>query len=521
MAGLHDWWAHLVGQVQRLQQTAPAIPVPGLHTYPIRLDGGERRVHLRVHADGSGVLFVDVTDVIHLNATAVHMVSLALEQVPLAEARKRVAQHYRGASKSELADAVSAMYGMVAQLRADSSGCPVCDLAPMLAFQRLFSTPVTAPYKADVALTYACNNSCPHCYNEPDRFTMPSLSRDGWFRVLDQLAAAGIPHIILTGGEPTLHSALPDIIRHADGLGQIVGMNTNGRRLGEPGFAAELVAAGLNHVQITLESCYPEVHDAMVGAPGAFEETVHGIRNALAAGLHTITNTTVTRQNQDHVLEIVSFVASLGLGTFAMNGIIYAGGGVRTPDAIAAEEMAAVLAAVRDEAVAQDLHFLWYTVTDYCRLSPVALGLPPKRCNAAEYSICIEPNADVLPCQSYYEAAGNLLDDPWDSIWNSELFRRFRDREKAPEAAGLPPACWDCPDLELCGGGCPLERAALQGTTQARSSLRGAERGCGRRPPAPTGRSSRSGGQGRSDGDAVPRASQAAALLTSCDQERL
>ncbi len=115
----------------------------------------------------------------------------------------------------------------------------------------------------------------------------------------------------------------------------------------------------------------------MVGTPGAFNETVQGIRNALASGLHTITNTTVTRENQDHVLDTIRFVHDLGLTTFAMNGIIYAGGGTATLNAIPAEEMAALLAAVRDEAETLGMRFLWYTVTDYCKLSPLALGLAP------------------------------------------------------------------------------------------------------------------------------------------------
>ena len=51
--------------------TYPPIPPPtaGMYTYPIELPGGQRRLHLRIESDGSGVLFIDVTDVIHLNAT--------------------------------------------------------------------------------------------------------------------------------------------------------------------------------------------------------------------------------------------------------------------------------------------------------------------------------------------------------------------------------------------------------------------------------------------------------------------
>jgi radical SAM protein with 4Fe4S-binding SPASM domain len=232
-------------------------------------------------------------------------------------------------------------------------------------------------------------------------------------------------------------------------------------------------------VQITLESCRAEVHNAMVGAE-AFAQTVQGIENALASGVHTITNTTITRRNQGHTLETVDFLHNLGLRTFAMNGMIYAGGGLANPTALPAEDMAALLVAVRERAVALGMRFLWYTVTDYCQLSPVELGLDPKRCNAGEYSICVEPNGDVLPCQSYYVAAGNILEDPWDMIWNSALFRSFRDREEDPLAAGLPETCWDCPDLAMCGGGCRLEREAYQEVDGARAGVRAAERGCGR-----------------------------------------
>jgi len=446
----------------------------GLLTYPIQLDGGQRRIHLRVDQDGSGVLFIDVTEVIHLNPTAVQMVKLALDGVPMARAQAQLGRRFRGVTKAGLTAGLTRMYAMVARLR-ESNGCPTCAIADDIDFQPVFSTPVSAPYKADVALTYACNNACPHCYNEPERFTMPTLSLEEWHRVFDKLSAIGIPHLILTGGEPTLLPELPELVRYADGLGHIVGMNTNGRRLVDAALVGRLAGAGLNHVQVTLESHLAEVHDAMVASPGAFEETIAGIRNALAGGLHTITNTTITRRNLDHAVDIVGFLDELGLRTFAMNGMIHAGGGTATSDAVPAEEMASLLVAVRDEAEMRDMRFLWYTVTDYCRLSPLELGLAPKRCNAAEYSICIEPNGDVLPCQSYYVAAGNLLTDPWDAIWNSKLFLSFRDREETPEAARLPQACWDCPDLEICGGGCRLEREAM-----AKSTLRASEHGCAR-----------------------------------------
>jgi radical SAM protein with 4Fe4S-binding SPASM domain len=471
---LQSHWTHLVASTRALLQPSPATASSGLYTYQLAVEGGRRRVHLRIKEDGTGVLFIDVTDVLHLNETAVEMVKAALEDVPKVTIEARLARRYRGVTHAKLSSAIDTMYDLVRQLNSADGACPTCALSNTLAYTPVFSTPITAPYKVDVALTYACNNACPHCYNETERLSMPSLSRGDWFQVLDKLAEIGVPHVIFTGGEPTLIPALPHLIRYADSLGLIAGMNTNGRRLAQPDFVQELVEAGLNHVQVTLESCYPRVHDEMVNAPGAFRETVQGIKSAIAGGLHTITNTTVTMENQDHVLNTVSYLHDLGLKTFAMNGMIHAGGGTSSPSAVPPDRMASVLAAVRDEADALGMRFLWYTVTDYCRLSPVSLDLPPKRCNAGEYSMCIEPNGDVLPCQSYYTSTGNLLADPWDSIWNGELFRSFRERETAPTSlTGLPEECLDCPDMELCGGGCRLER-------EARAGVRAAEHGCGR-----------------------------------------
>jgi radical SAM protein with 4Fe4S-binding SPASM domain len=399
---------------------------------------------------------VDVTDVVHLNPTATRMAKLALDKVPRNRAVRALRRAYRGIGTGRLEREVHAIYELVDHLSSTTDSCPTCRLAEF-AQSPLFSTPVQAPYKADLALTYGCNNACRHCYNERRRASMPSLRLDRWQEVLERLASVGVPHVIFTGGEPTLLAGLAELVSFAERLGLVTGLNTNGRRLSNPALARKLADAGLSHVQITLESHRPEVHDAMT-ATRSFWETVAGVRESLEAGLHTITNTTLTRQNANHADEIVDYLYELGLRTIAMNGMIYSGSGRDSGDAIPEEQMGPVLVRVRDRTDELGMRLLWYTPTAYCRLSPVELELGPRRCNAGEYSICVEPNGDVLPCQSYYTSAGNILRDPWQSIWQSPLFRSFRDRVADPRACGLPERCWDCPDLPLCAGGCRIER---------------------------------------------------------------
>ena len=81
-----------------------------------------------------------------------------------------------------------------------------------------------------------------------------------------QTLELGVPHIVFTGGEATLRDDLPELIAHAESNGQITGLNTNARRLSDENYVQKLVEAGLDHVQITVESCDEEIHDQMMRA---------------------------------------------------------------------------------------------------------------------------------------------------------------------------------------------------------------------------------------------------------------
>lgn len=418
---------------------------------------GRVRLHLRRHADGTGVLLVNGTDAIILDAMRTEMARLALDNVPDDAALVRLRTRYGDLRPERLENAWRETARAMRRLRRPSDGCVVC--ASGIPQPEPLSVRAQAPYKADLALHYACNNRCSHCYNEPGRRAMLALDTRGWCEVLDRLWAIGVPYVIFTGGEPTLRADLSELVAHANSLGMICGLNTNGRWLADRALVERLLEAGLDHAQITLASHRPEVHNRMVGAE-AWHETVGGIRASLDTGLHTITNTTLLRGNAPEAREIVHFLGDLGLRTFAMNGIIHAGCGGDHPGALELDHLREVVGGVRQAAAEREMRFIWYTVTRHCELSPLEEGLGLRFCNAAEYSICIEPNGDVLPCQSYYEPAGNILRDEWTEIWDGELFSAIRHRREEPASADLSVECHDCEHLRLCGGGCPLERRA-------------------------------------------------------------
>jgi radical SAM protein with 4Fe4S-binding SPASM domain len=98
------------------------------------------------------------------------------------------------------------------------------------------------------------------------------------------------------------------------------------------------------------------------------------------------------------------------------------------------------------------MEFIWYTPTEYCELDPLQLELGIKSCSACRISMCIEPDGTVIPCQSYFVPLGNFLTDNWKKIWHNPISEKIRAHEYTSEK------CYDCPSLNICGGGCTLKK---------------------------------------------------------------
>jgi radical SAM protein with 4Fe4S-binding SPASM domain len=421
-------------------------PSPGLHAYTLSQHGGSVRIHLRIEPGGSGLLLINANRSVHLNPTAGLLAWLYLEGCERDEATIQLQQRYR-ITRSEARRDVEQVWDQLEGLLSPEGACPVHDLAFNIVPP--FSQAPSAPYRMDLALTYRCNDNCSHCYNARPR-DFRELSTEEWFAILDQLWEIGVPHICFTGGEATLRQDLPELIRHAEQAGQITGLLSNGRRLHDAGYVASLVEAGLDHVQITLESLNEATHDQMVAAPGAWRQTVKGIRNALEAGLFVMTNTTLLNANAGEIGETIDYLAEMGVPTIGINALIYAGKGATVGTGIPESALEPLLKEVRARTERNGQRLIWYTPTQYCHFDPVQLELGVKGCTAAAYNMCVEPDGGVIPCQSFYEQLGNMLSDSWDSIWNHDRALWLREKRYAPQA------CQGCSVLAECGGGCPL-----------------------------------------------------------------
>lgn len=140
-----------------------------------------------------------------------------------------------------------------------------------------------------------CNFRCPYCmprekYHERYKFlgSHERLSFDEIVRLSRSFVKLGVRKLRLTGGEPLLRTNLSELIGDLSAIPGVedIALTTNGVLLAR--YAAELKAAGLGRITVSLDSLDPEVFARMSGGFGGLEDVLDGIEHAQRAGLDPI-----------------------------------------------------------------------------------------------------------------------------------------------------------------------------------------------------------------------------------------
>ena len=292
-----------------------------------------------------------------------------------------------------------------------------------------------APHRMDLMVSamtkkgqWHCNQKCVHCYAAGQALSdEEELTTDEWKKILDICRSVGIPQVTFTGGEPTMREDLFELISHARWF--ISRLNTNGIRL-TPEYCRKLHEAELDSVQITFYSADPHVHDRLVGAP-RFNETLAGIRNALAGGLSVSINTPLCTLNRDYK-KTLELLHELGVIYVTCSGLITTGS--------AAEPVSESL-----QLKSEELEEILREAVGYCHENGMEiaftspgwlpeqifeeLNIPSPSCGACLSNMAVTPGGNVVPCQSWLSDAplGNMLTDDWKEIWDSEPCKARRD----------------------------------------------------------------------------------------------
>ncbi|MFO1046666.1 MAG: heme d1 biosynthesis radical SAM protein NirJ [Geminicoccaceae bacterium] len=177
-----------------------------------------------------------------------------------------------------------------------------------------------------------CNLNCIHCYSLSTDVDFPGeLSTAEVFRVMDDLKAARVPVLILSGGEPLLRRDIFEVSARAKAMGFYVGLSSNGALIDEA-MAGRIAAVGYDYVGVSLDGI-GAVHDRFRRAPGAYAASLAGIRRCRDLGIKVGLRFTVTERNVESLPEMLALMETERLDKFYLSHLVYSGRGDRYRDA--------------------------------------------------------------------------------------------------------------------------------------------------------------------------------------------
>jgi len=284
--------------------------------------------------------------------------------------------------------------------------------------------------------TLRCNQSCEFCFNQSMPF-MPDMSLDDFTLMLDRITGLSVKTLDIMGGEPTLHPHIVTFVQEAVQRGLTVNISSNGTNTGVLehllGIGGSIsIGISINDREV-LERLAGFVQKNEVVVKSVFHPSMDGafIHDILALGpkkFYLIYRDALDRKDLHASVPFHQFVSiieqrfsSSHIGTVFCSGFI--------PDSVHYPELAQV------------------------------------RCPAGSTKLGILPDGSVYPCNLFFGKKefllGNVLIDPFESIWNHPALAYFRGNAEN--------SCSEttCELHTRCHGGCPAHGFAHTGAVSA------------------------------------------------------
>jgi pyrroloquinoline quinone biosynthesis protein E len=314
------------------------------------------------------------------------------------------------------------------------------------------------PFGMLAELTYACPLHCPYCSNPLNLANYrDELTTEDWRRVMTEARALGVLQLHLSGGEPLQRRDLVELVSGARDMGLYTNLITSSLGLSRRR-AEELKAAGLDHVQISIQADEQALSDRIAGTP-SFERKVAAARMVKELDWPLTMNVVIHRHNVDRIGRILALAEELGADRIELANTQYYGWAWRNraallPSRAQLDRAEEVVRAARRRL--EGKMEIIYVIPDY-------YSKYPKPCMGGwgKNQLTVTPNGNVLPCP-----AAHTLDLPRASVreqslaevWDeSPLFQRFRGTEWMPEP------CRSCDRREIDFGGCRCQAFQLTG----------------------------------------------------------
>jgi AdoMet-dependent heme synthase len=267
------------------------------------------------------------------------------------------------------------------------------------------------PLGVQLDLTYRCNECCVHCYlDHSDHGEMNTAEITD---LLDQMAAAGVFFLTISGGEILMRRDFFEIVKHARRLMFCVKLKTNAVMIHETE-ADRIQELAPESVQISVYSHRPEVHDAITKLPGSLKKSIAGAKLLVERGVKVIFANVLMRDNFQDYSGVQALAAEVG-ARFTVDPTI-------TPMMDGDRSILSLnIERAELEQVFRDSSLLGAAVEEFCAppAGPLAQedAMETLPCSASHTFCYVSPYGDVYPCVQFPLPTGNVRATKFIDIW--------------------------------------------------------------------------------------------------------
>jgi radical SAM protein with 4Fe4S-binding SPASM domain len=327
------------------------------------------------------------------------------------------------------------------------------------------ATELSAPLEAHLQLTNRCGAGCAGCYTGATPEGGPGeLGLEGWKRVIDELAAMGVFHLALGGGESAELPWIGEIAAHARSRGVVPNLTTSGLAGLERIVSSARLFGQINVSLDGLGDTYRQVR----GFDG-FAAADRAIRILRRQTRHIGINVVVTRQNFAELDDIFAYARRRRLSEVELLRFKPSGRGaavyhrLRCTDQQHRELLPTVLAASRRHRIRVKLDCSYTPMVAHHRPDPELLAsLAVYGCVGGDFLVAAKATGAAAACSFAAPEPDRPSIGELPAYWGRpEAFPRFR----AWREEGEP--CRSCAYQKLCRGGCKVVSRHLAGDESA------------------------------------------------------
>ncbi len=307
--------------------------------------------------------------------------------------------------------------------------------------------------RATVEVTRRCNLRCRHCIIGASPSGGKDLDNKVLYDVIDQLVAAQVFELTLTGGEPFLRPDFCDILSYAQER-MLCTILTNGMCIGEEEIE-NLRKINPKLIQVSLDGATPETHDAIRGE-GAFEKTVQIIKKLVEAGLTVEIATVFSKFNIHEYSLMIDFAKKLKVDALDASELLPQGRGKKLQEyCLSLEENCEYKKYYYEKTLTEkEIKIGGGQALDFLQNPLSSEEKSPRRdlCYAFRNSLVIKADGVVIPCLSLDEEEfhmGSILEQPLAEIWNAPQYVKLRTLSVSDCQE-----CSQCIYVRICGGAC-------------------------------------------------------------------